>query len=206
MPAGFVDQPRVFHFARRVERQRLVPQHVGKADDGVERRAQFVAHDRKEAAFGGVGALRFGLRHFERAVLRLALAHVAQHRHHFAGAAAGRFSGRQRISTQTNCGGPDRPRRGGCGIRACGPRRCGRARRGPLARIPHPPRRGRYGAGAIHLGRDALPAADRRHRRRRSGGGAARRERAQDAGTCARNGPGRNRSAPMPPRAASSPS
>ena len=40
----------------------LLHQHFGEADDGVERRAQFVTHGGKEAALGGVGALRLGMR------------------------------------------------------------------------------------------------------------------------------------------------
>ena len=50
-----------------------------------------------------------------------------------------------------------------------------------------------------------LDPADRDIRRARSGRGAARRQRAQDAGTRARDRARKNRSAPTPPRAASSP-
>ena len=63
-----------------VERQRLfLHQHVRKADDSVERRAQFVAHGGKEAALGGVGALRLGVRVQKRLLMPFALGHVAQY-------------------------------------------------------------------------------------------------------------------------------
>ena len=52
----------------------LVDQHLGEADDGVERRAQLVAHGGEEPALGGVGALGFGARILERLLLGLALA------------------------------------------------------------------------------------------------------------------------------------
>ena len=80
----FIDQPRILELARGIELERLVGQHVGEADDGVERRAQLVAHGRDEAALGGAGALGFRARGIDGQLLRLALAHIAQHRDHFA--------------------------------------------------------------------------------------------------------------------------
>ena len=71
--------------ARLVELHRLfVREHLGEADDGVERRAQLVAHGGEEAALGGIGALGLLARAFERLLLRLALGHVADHRDHLA--------------------------------------------------------------------------------------------------------------------------
>ena len=57
-----------------------VGQHFGEADDGIERRAQLVAHGGEEAALGGVGALGLGARLLERLLLRLALGDVAHDR------------------------------------------------------------------------------------------------------------------------------
>ena len=50
----------------------LVHQHFGKANDRVERRAQFVAHGGEEARLGRVGALGFRARIFKRLFLGLA--------------------------------------------------------------------------------------------------------------------------------------
>ena len=67
--SGIVDQSGIFVAARGIEHQHgFLFQHVGKADDGVERRAQFVTHGGEEAALGGVGALGLGARLFQRAV------------------------------------------------------------------------------------------------------------------------------------------
>ena len=63
-----------------VEHQRrLFLQHVREADDGVERRAQFVAHGGEETALGGVGAFGLGARVLERLLLVLAFRHIAKH-------------------------------------------------------------------------------------------------------------------------------
>ena len=46
-------------------------QHFRKADDGIERRTQFVAHGGEEAAFGGIGALGLRMRVEQRLLLLL---------------------------------------------------------------------------------------------------------------------------------------
>ena len=69
----------------------FVRQHFRKADDGVERRAQLVAHGGEEPALGGIGALGFRARVLERLFLHLALGDVAQHRHDFTFAAGVAF-------------------------------------------------------------------------------------------------------------------
>ena len=80
MMAGIVDQAGIFVAALGIEHQRrLLHQHLGEADDGVERRAQFVAHGGEEAALGGVGAFGLGMRaSIERLLLRFALGDIAQ--------------------------------------------------------------------------------------------------------------------------------
>ena len=50
---------RVMSRCSRIETRIL--QQIAHADDGVQRRAQFVAHDRQEAALGLVGLLGLGL-------------------------------------------------------------------------------------------------------------------------------------------------
>ena len=65
MVAGFADQADIFLLPRIGEgAEHLVLEHVGEADDRVERRAQLVADDAEEAALGDldlVGAVaRFG--------------------------------------------------------------------------------------------------------------------------------------------------
>ena len=71
--------------ARRIEAHLLlVHQHLGKADDRIERRAQFVAHGGEETRLGRIGALGFGARLVERLFLMLAIGDVAHHRDHFA--------------------------------------------------------------------------------------------------------------------------
>jgi len=87
MVAGIVDQAGIFVAPLGIEHQRrFFLQHLGEADDGVERRAQFVAHGGEEAAFRGIGALGLGAGIFERLLLLLAPGDVAQHRDHFAAA------------------------------------------------------------------------------------------------------------------------
>ena len=50
MLAGIVDQLGIFLAARRIQHQRVfLNDHLGEADDGVERRAQFVAHGGEES-------------------------------------------------------------------------------------------------------------------------------------------------------------
>ena len=85
MVAGIVDQAGIFVAPLGVEHQRrFLLQHLGEADDGIERRAQFVAHGGEEAAFRRIGALGLGAGVFERLLLLLAPGDVAQHRDHFA--------------------------------------------------------------------------------------------------------------------------
>ena len=108
MMSGIVDEAGIFVAALGVEHQRVfLHQHFGKADDGIERRAQFVTHGGEEAALGGVGALGLGMRVEKRLLLPFALGHVAQYRDDLAAIFAAIrplvcSNGRQRISIQTN--------------------------------------------------------------------------------------------------------
>ena len=105
---GIVDEAGIFVAALGIEHQRqLFHQHVRKADNGVERRAQFVAHGGEEAALGGIGALGLAARVLQRLLLPLAFRHIAKHGNDFAAVIAATStaacsSGRQRISIQTN--------------------------------------------------------------------------------------------------------
>ena len=83
--AGIVDQAGIFAAAPGVEHQPgFLLQHVRETDDGVERRAQFVAHGGEKTALGGIGALGLGARVLERLLLKLTLGHVAQNGDDFA--------------------------------------------------------------------------------------------------------------------------
>ena len=67
MLARIPDQPDIFLLARILEgAEHLVQQHVREADDGVQRRAQFMAHHRQEPALGHFrgGCRLIGLREF----------------------------------------------------------------------------------------------------------------------------------------------
>ena len=56
MLAGIPNQADIFLLARILEgAEHLMQQHVGKADDGVQRRAKFVADDRQEPSLGDFG-------------------------------------------------------------------------------------------------------------------------------------------------------
>ena len=78
MIARLVDQPRIFQIARSAERaEHLVRHHFGEADDGVERRAQFVAHIGEEARLGAVGLFGEIARLDQFALVGLALGDVA---------------------------------------------------------------------------------------------------------------------------------
>ena len=80
MLAGIVDQLGIFLAARRIQHQRVfLNDHFGEADDGVERRAQFVAHGGEKAALGRVGLLGGGARQIERLFLDFAVGDVAHH-------------------------------------------------------------------------------------------------------------------------------
>ena len=90
MGAAFVDQPRIFEIARRAHgAEHLVRHHLGKADDGVERRAQFVAHIGEEARLRAVGLFGEVARLDQRLLVDLALGDVARHRDDVAGLALG---------------------------------------------------------------------------------------------------------------------
>ena len=85
MLAGIVDQLRIFLAPRGIDHQHVfLRDHLGEADDGVERRAQFVAHGGKEAALGGVGLFGGGARQIERLFLDLSIGDVAHHGDDFA--------------------------------------------------------------------------------------------------------------------------
>ena len=85
MLAGIVDQLRIFLAPRGVDHQHVfLGDHFGESDDGVERRAQFVAHGGKEAALGGVGLFGGGARQIERLFLNFSIGDVAHHRDDFA--------------------------------------------------------------------------------------------------------------------------
>jgi hypothetical protein len=60
MPPAGQDVARVFAITRRDRAQRGAGHHLGKADDRVERRAQFVADIREEARLDQAGVLRLG--------------------------------------------------------------------------------------------------------------------------------------------------
>ena len=80
MLAGIVDQLRIFLAARRIQHQRVfLHDHFGEADDGVERRAQFVAHGGEEAGLGRVRLFGGGARQIERLFLDLPVGDVAHH-------------------------------------------------------------------------------------------------------------------------------
>ena len=80
MLAGIVDQLRVFLAARGIDHQHVfLHDHLGEADDGVERRAQFMAHGGEEAGLGRIRLLGGGARQFERLFLELAVGDVAHH-------------------------------------------------------------------------------------------------------------------------------
>ena len=80
MLAGIVDQLRVFLAPRRVQHQRiLLHDHLGEADDRIQRRAQLMAHGGEEARLGGVGGFRGAAREIERLLLHLAVGDVAHH-------------------------------------------------------------------------------------------------------------------------------
>ena len=71
MLAGIVDQLRIFLAPGRIQHQHVfLRDHLGEADDGVERRAQLVAHGGEEARLGGIGLLGGGARLIERLLLR----------------------------------------------------------------------------------------------------------------------------------------
>ncbi len=80
-----VDQMGIFVPSLGADQQRVfLRQHFREADDGIERRAQLVAHGGEEVALGGVRALGLGAGVLDRLLLRLALGGVAHDRHDLA--------------------------------------------------------------------------------------------------------------------------
>jgi hypothetical protein len=80
MLAGIIDQLRVFLAARGIEHQHVfLDDHFRKSDDGIERRAQFVAHGGEEAALGRVRLLGGGARQIQRLFLKFPVGDVAHH-------------------------------------------------------------------------------------------------------------------------------
>ena len=59
MPAGTADIIGIFHITRMADRPETFGRHhVGKADDGIERRADFMADARQEIGLVGIGGFR----------------------------------------------------------------------------------------------------------------------------------------------------
>ena len=80
MLAGIVDQLRIFLAARRIDHQHVfLNDHLRESDDGVQRRAQFMAHGGEEAGLGRIRLLGGGARQFERLLLDLPIGDVAHH-------------------------------------------------------------------------------------------------------------------------------
>ena len=74
----FVDEHGIFVAPLAVEHQLLfLHQHIGEADDGIERRAQFMTHRGEEAALGLIGARGLGMRIDLRLLQSLVLGDVA---------------------------------------------------------------------------------------------------------------------------------
>ena len=90
MLAGVVDELCILLAPRRIEQQGvLLNHHLRKADDGIERRSQFVAHGGEKPVPGGVGAFGCGSRQFQRVLLMLSLGDITHHGNDF-----GFFGGR----------------------------------------------------------------------------------------------------------------
>ena len=80
--AGFVHQVRIFDITWATQgAEHLLHHHFREADDGVERRAQLVAHIGKEAALGPIGLFGKIAGFDQLALIGLALGDVARHRH-----------------------------------------------------------------------------------------------------------------------------
>ena len=83
MLAGIIDELRVFLALGGIDHQHVfLYDHLGKTDDGVQRRAQFVAHGGEEAGLGRIRLFGSGARQFERLLLHLAVGDVAHHGDH----------------------------------------------------------------------------------------------------------------------------
>ena len=81
MAAALVDEARIFQIARAAHgSEHLVRHHFGETDDGVERRAQLMAHIGEEAGFGAVGLFRRIAGIDQGAFMRLAFGDIARHR------------------------------------------------------------------------------------------------------------------------------
>ena len=80
MQAGIVDELGVFPALGRTQHQSLLLRdHLGEADDGIERRAQLVAHGGEETRLGGIGRFRSAAGLIERLFGKLAIGDVAHH-------------------------------------------------------------------------------------------------------------------------------
>ena len=74
---GIVDELGILLATCGVQHQCLFPgDHFGEADDRIQRRAQFMAHDGEETRLGGVRCFRGTARKFKRLLLELALRDV----------------------------------------------------------------------------------------------------------------------------------
>ena len=83
MLAGIVDQLSVFLAPRGIQHQCVfLHDHFGETDDGIERRAQLVAHGGEEAALGDVGLFGGGARQIKGLFLNLTVGDVAHDSHH----------------------------------------------------------------------------------------------------------------------------
>ena len=80
MLPGIVDQLGIFLAPRGIDHQHVfLNDHLGKSDDGVQRRAQFMAHGGEEAGLRRIRLLGGGAREIERLLLQLAVGDVAHH-------------------------------------------------------------------------------------------------------------------------------
>ncbi len=115
-----VDEAGVLRAAPEIEPQRVFfLQHVGEADDGVERRTQFMAHGGEEAALGGVCPLGLGAGVFERQLLAFALGYVAEHCHDFAPALTRKLRARRPLERPAAHFDPDELHGGGAAGVGC---------------------------------------------------------------------------------------
>ncbi|MGY4235484.1 hypothetical protein ACVIIW_004431 [Bradyrhizobium sp. USDA 4449] len=78
-PEALISSAYSLRVARGEHQGLLLRDHVGEADDGVERRAQLVAHRGEEARLGGIGGFRRAARLVERLLRELAIRDIAHH-------------------------------------------------------------------------------------------------------------------------------
>ena len=112
MAAGFMDQPRNIPDSAAIAQaaENLPRHHFRETDDGVERRAQLMAHIGEEGGFGAGRAHRGVARLDQGPLLDFAFGDVARHRHDLGRGARPERRGRQRISAQTYAFSPWRSR------------------------------------------------------------------------------------------------